>query len=171
MSSATSTLSSASDVDALFRRYHRELHGFALRQFKNQEAAADAVQDAFLRYMHRPGGDEPQNPGHFLKRIVANLAIDAGRRTHRRGMVLAIEDIADSLADPMPSAERVLIARQDYSRLKKALDTLPNPVRAALLLSRVEGLTHAEIACRLGISASLVSKHIMAALRHCLSRM
>lgn len=171
MTSAISPLPSASDLDALFRLYYRDLHGFAFSRFRNQDAAADAVQDAFLRYLQRRGGDETHNPGHFLKRIVANLAIDAGRRDRRRGHAVQIEDLAETLADPTPSAERAMIAREDYLRLTRALDALPAPVRTALLLSRVEGLTHAEIAGRLGVSASLVSKHIMTALRHCLARM
>jgi DNA-directed RNA polymerase specialized sigma24 family protein len=43
--------------------------------------------------------------------------------------------------------------------------------RNVLLLNRIAGLTHAEIAQRLGISTSTVSKYIVAVLDRCLVRL
>jgi RNA polymerase sigma-70 factor (ECF subfamily) len=71
------------------------------------------------------------------------------------------------IADPAPSAERRLAARQEYRVLRDALNALPQNQRAALLWNRVECLTHAEIAVRLGVSPSMVNKYIMRALAHC----
>lgn len=172
MSITTGVLPPAADLDALFRRYHRDLTAYAYRKLRDRDAAADVVQDAFLRYLQRDGrGEDALQPGLFLKRVVGNLAVDAGRQRRRRGTAVSIDAVAENLADPTPSAERVVVARQDYARLKRALDALPLTVRAALLLSRVEGLTHAEIAAHLGISGSLVSRHIVSGLRSCLKRM
>ena len=172
MSARAIPFSRSIDLDTLFRLYHRELIACAYRKLRDRAAADDIVQDAFVRYLQRDSqGEEALQPALFLKRVVGNLAIDVVRQNRRRGGVVAIDGVAEHLIDPAPSAERVIIAREDYARLKRALDDLPRPVRAALLLSRVEGLTHAEIAERLDVSASLVSKHIVSALRHCLKRM
>ena len=51
--------------------------------------------------------------------------------------------------------------------LDRALRQLPEKPRQALLLSRVEGLTHAAIARRLGVSESMIAKYLAQSLRHC----
>ena len=49
----------------------------------------------------------------------------------------------------------------------EALAQLSDNARQALLLNRLEGLTQAQIALRLGVSESMVAKYIGQALRHC----
>lgn len=158
------------DLDAFFRCYHRELSALAYRRLKDRDAAADVVQDAFLRCLAPATLNTAIQPRFFLRRIVDNLAIDALRSRRRRAGDVRIEEIAESLGDPHPTAERWVAARQDYARLKQILDALPFAAREALLLSRVEGLTHPEIAKRLGISTSMVARHVMNAVAHCLLR-
>ncbi len=159
------------DLDSLFRQYHRELNRFAYGKLRDREAASDLVQDAFLRFLSHgqsgPGATVPISPRFFLWRIASNLIIDMTRRERRRGAFVPLDALADELADPTPSADRRLAARQEFLIIKHTLDALSPKARAALLLNRIEGLSHAEIADRLGISSSMVSKHIMNALRRC----
>ena len=173
--SATQVSDHTADLDALFRLYSRELNSYAYRKLKDREAAADIVQDGFLRFMvwsrQRHHAVLPNGPRFFLWRIVGNLTIDLVRRNRILGTLAPLDDIANSVADPHPMPDRCLEARQQYLVLKAALDELPERHRAALLLNRIEGLTHAEIGARLGVSASMVSKYIMAVLEHCLDRL
>jgi len=165
---------SSPDFDSLFREYHRELGAFAYRRLRDREAASDLVQDAFVRYIAhaREAEAAAETPRFFLWRIASNLILDIGRRERRRGQALALDAVAPhELADPAPSAERSLSAQQEYRVLRRALDELPKNARAALLMNRVERMTHAEIAARLGVSASMVNKYIARALAHCLVRM
>lgn len=161
------------DLDDLFRRYHRELGRFAFRRLGDSDAAADVVQDAFVRYIARTRDEREAavTPRFFLWRIASNLLIDLARSNARRGPSVSLDDIVDTVADPQPSAERRLAARQEYRRLRRALDELPEKPRAALLLNRVEGMTHAQVAARLGVSPSMVNKYIMRALTHCAAAM
>ena len=173
--SASQVSDQKADLDVLFRLYSRELNSYAYRRLKNREAAADIVQDGFLRFMiwsrERQLAPLPNGPRFFLWRIVGNLTIDLVRRNRILGALISLDDIANSVADPYPTADRSLEAKQQYLLLKSALDELPVRHRAALLLNRIEGLTHAEIGIRLGVSASMVSKYIMAVLEHCLDRL
>lgn len=163
------------DFDGLFRLYARELNSFAYRRLNDREAAADVVQDGFLRFLvwhrERRNAGGATSPRFFLWSVVGNLTIDLVRRRRLRGAHAPLEDVADQLADPYPTPDRILEARQQYRLLKAALDEAPRVQRTALLLNRIEGLTHAEIAQRLGVSPSMVSKYIMAVLERCLSRL
>ncbi|MNO07493.1 putative RNA polymerase sigma factor FecI [compost metagenome] len=51
--------------------------------------------------------------------------------------------------------------------VERALDELPAICRDAFLLRKLEGMTHPEIAERLGISKGMVEKHIVNAMKHC----
>jgi RNA polymerase sigma factor (sigma-70 family) len=164
----------ASDFDGLFRRYHRDLGTFAYGRLRDREAASDVVQDAFVRYIAhaQTARAVPETPRFFLWRIVSNLILDLGRRERRWGKTATLEDAAAiDLADPAPSPERQVSGREELRILLHALNTLPPPVRAALVMNRVEQLTHAQIAVRLKVSPSMVNKYIMRALSHCAGKL
>lgn len=161
------------DLDGLFRQYHAELNTFAYRRVRNRETAADVVQDAFVRYLDcgLAALSQHTHPRFFLWRIVGNLTIDIARRDRRRGVPASIDDVSERLIDQRPTPHEQLETHQQFLQLKIALNDLPKSHSAALLLNRLEGLSHAEIAERLGVSSSMISKYIMNALRHCLKRM
>lgn len=164
----------ATDFDNLFRQYHRDLGAFAYGRLRDPEAASDVVQDAFVRYIAHTRGAKavPEAPRFFLWRIVSNLILDLRRRERRWGLPVTLEDAgALEIADPRACPERQAGAREELRILTRALDALPKHIRDALLLNRVEQLTHAEIARRLGVSPSMVNKYIMRALNHCATRM
>ncbi len=162
------------DLDQLFRHYHGELRAMAYSRLGDREAAADVVQDAFVRYASLSRAQRlghVEHPRFFLWRIVRNLIIDMGRQRRRRGEHLSLSDMKEEPEDSLASPERLLEARQQLQLLRDALKALPPNCRKALLMNRLDGLTHAEIAGKLGVSASMVSKYIMQALKHCARHM
>lgn len=175
MIAPTTNLREPFDLDLLFRSYSDELNTYAYRRLKDREAAADVVQDGFLRFLiwsqDRSNAALPQGPRFFLWRMVGNLTIDLVRRNRILGPLAHLDDIVDHVVDQAPTPDQCLEYRQKYLLLKMALDEVPARRRTALLLNRLEGLSHAEIGARLGISASMVSKDIMSVLEHCLNRM
>jgi RNA polymerase sigma-70 factor (ECF subfamily) len=160
------------EFDLLFRRYWSELNVFAYRRLRDREAAADVVQDGFMRFLSwkTDSLEQSYSPRLFLWRVVANLTVDLGRQKRRRGEATPIDDVSWQLVDPAPSPEMRLEAQQQLDLVRRALDELTYEQRTSLLLNRVEGLTHAEIADRLGVSASMVAKHVSAAFYHCIKR-
>jgi transmembrane sensor len=88
------------------------------------------------------------------------------QETRQRAMHAGADALTD-VRDPSVLPEAALLARERLRLLDEALRQLPPKPRAALLLNRVEGLTQAEIARRLGVSESMVVKYIAQALRHC----
>ena len=69
------------------------------------------------------------------------------------------------MTSPAPRADQQLIDRQNLAAAAAAIRALPPKTRDAFLLHRFEGLTYRQIAGRLGISVSMIEKHIAEALR------
>jgi RNA polymerase sigma factor (sigma-70 family) len=131
------------------------------------DIAKDLVHETYIKLAAREPGERVDNPRSYVLRTATNLAIDWLRRDVRlRGVDVSdegIEDVEDLAARP----EAALLDQERLRLLNEALLELPQNARQALLLNRVEGLTQAEIARRLGVSESMVTKYIAQALRHC----
>ncbi|TBV08825.1 sigma-70 family RNA polymerase sigma factor [Stutzerimonas kirkiae] len=159
--------SDSADLLASFQEHYDDLLRFLARRLGDVECAADVAQDAYLR-LARLQPDLPiDEPRAFVFRVAGNLAIDHLRRVRRLASLHAEELEAADIHDPGSGPEDTLAAGQSLAQLDAALDQLPANARLALLLNRLEGLTHAQIAARLGVSESMVGKYIVQAMRHC----
>lgn len=159
--------SGSSDLLASFQEHYADLLRFLARRLGDVEHAADVAQDTYLRLAALPAGEPIKEPRAFLFRVAGNLAIDRLRSENRLSALRAEEDAAHELHDPTASPETSLLAGEALAQLDAALGQLPDKARLALLLNRLEGLTHAQIAERLGVSESTVGKYIVQAMRHC----
>lgn len=137
----------------------------------NQDDAADIVQDAYTRLTVAAERTEVRNPGAFLHVTAINLIRDRGRAAGTDRLSAANETEPDDIACPAPSAERMIIGRQDLAVLERALAELPPKRRTALILYRFDNMSHAAIAEQLGLSISMVEKHVRLALDHCRLRL
>ncbi|WP_454856410.1 RNA polymerase sigma factor [Rhizobium binxianense] len=155
------------DLQQLFRRHSKELLRFLRRSGVSEDTAADLMQDAFLRLaaINPATGGVIGNPRAYLFRISRNLSID-----HTRSLAIQNRYVQSGLPEEVvearPSAETEVDFRQRIHRLERAIETLPERQREVFLLHKYEELSHAEIAERLGISKSMVEKHMMKALAH-----
>ncbi|MGC9447994.1 RNA polymerase sigma factor [Cereibacter johrii] len=128
--------------------------------------AQDVMQDAWLRLARVQDGEEMSNPAAYVGQVVRNLAIDRLRAQRVRERHFTTAEIPDQPADA-PSAERIVDFRQRVARLEEIVAELPPRQREVFLLHKFDGLSHSEIATRLGISRSAVEKLIMKALAQC----
>lgn len=151
-----------------------DLRCFLTKRLKCAEAAADLTHETYLRlYQHSRGADYSHDNARALAfHIAMNLAVDYQRKASVRSRYLADEggDISEVPASRQSQPEHVLIARQRLDVLRCALDELSPECRTVFLLHGVEGLKYAEIAARLGISVSMVGRHLAQAMRHCANR-
>lgn len=152
-------------------RLRADLIGYLLRKGRGGEDAEDMAQEAFLRF-HRAGHDLAAADARPLLFVIArNVQLDrwksAGREAARRGQdnVHDLDAGPRALASETPPADRRLIGRQDLAAAAAAIRALPPKTRDAFLLHRFESLTYRQIADRLGVSVSMVEKHIAVALR------
>jgi RNA polymerase sigma factor (sigma-70 family) len=148
-----------------------ELVGYLQRRGQTLDDAEDVVQETFARF-HRAGhqaGDADARP--LLFTISKNLLRDQWKAANReRGRASRLDpnilDLArEAVASDAPGQDREAIARQELAEAAAVIRALPPRCRDAFLLHRFEDLTYRQIAQRLGVSVSMVEKHLAEALR------
>ncbi|MCI0601217.1 MAG: sigma-70 family RNA polymerase sigma factor [Beijerinckiaceae bacterium] len=149
----------------LYRAHASELRCFARRRVGRQEAE-DVVQDAYLHLLQRGTAATLDHPRPYLFRIAANLTVDCVRKTNIR-----LRHAGESLefvcnAEATPSPEAAAGGVMDLQRVEASLAELPRLCREAFLLKRIEQLSHAEIARRLGVSVRTVDRYMVKVLDH-----
>jgi RNA polymerase sigma factor (sigma-70 family) len=129
----------------------------------------DIGQDAVVRVLHAQdsaagSGGSIESPVRYLFRVARNLFVDAERGRARERLVIDpaadLESRADSRADP----ERILAGRERLEQALAVIEDLPPRCREAFRLHRFDGLSYVAIARRMGISPSMVEKHIAEAM-------
>jgi RNA polymerase sigma-70 factor, ECF subfamily len=151
---------------ALVRRYQQRAYGIARAIVFTHEDAEDAVQEAFLHAYRALDRFRPdQSFGAWLHRIVANAALDIGRRRKVRAAESLPETVALPFRDPAIDGEL-------RARLESGLAKLTERQRSVIVLHDVQGYTHGEIGAMLGMPEGTARSdlhHARAALRRTLS--
>jgi RNA polymerase sigma-70 factor (ECF subfamily) len=150
----------------MLENYYRELVCFLNAKLGNRQVAEDVVHDAYVRVLERSSETPIEQPRAFLYRTALNLVIDGHRRNALR-QVESLEVLDSEERYFAPSPQSSMDHGQRLDMLQRALAELPPLCRESFLLRKLEGLSHPEIAERLGISRSLVEKHIVNAMKHC----
>jgi RNA polymerase sigma factor (sigma-70 family) len=149
----------------LYQAHFDELHGFARRRAGRQEAE-DIVQDAYLHLLQRGTAATLEHPRAYLFCIVANLAVDLARKTKIYLRYAGDRFGHDCNAEAPASPEAAAGGAMELRRLQASLCELPPLCRDAFLLNRIEGLTHAEIARRRGVSERTIDRYMTRAGAH-----
>ena len=155
--------SSAAGLKAAFLDNRAALFRYLCARKVPAEEAEDILQDLFVKLEGlRPG--PVAEPRAYLYRMAENLLYDRRRaaawRTNREEAWMAAQLGGVREADAQPSAERMLIAREELELVSVALAGLPDKTLRIFRLYRLEGLRQREIAEQLGVSVSSVEKHL-----------
>jgi RNA polymerase sigma-70 factor (ECF subfamily) len=153
--------------DALYRKYLAQVYAYALYELADHHAAEDATERTFLRALAalprfrelaRPeDGPEASTFRVWLFRIARN-AVANERRTRRRKPAASLDAVLGAgltVADGVDLEGEVAI-RDEAAAALRAIRTLPDDRRRALLLRYVDEMTTAEIAGVLGRSEGAV---------------
>ncbi|HEX3581701.1 MAG TPA: RNA polymerase sigma factor [Thermoanaerobaculia bacterium] len=154
-------LSPASEI---YDRYSGRIYNFALRFLKNSEAAEDATQEVFvkmIRHANQFQGDAKLST--WLFSITANWCRDFLRKADNKSK--ESDDVLVTLPAPAEQApDRNLEQRENEERIQRALKALTPEQREAILLSRYQGLSYAEIAQISGCSEGAVKTRVFRAM-------
>lgn len=149
----------------LYAENHRWLQGWLLRRLGSPADAADLTQDTFVRTLTSRHVAAIEEPRAFLCVVAKRVLCSFWRRNElERAYLEAIADLPEAV---VPSEEEFALLREAVATLDAMLNDLPNQVRHAFLLNRLEGLTHPQIAEQLGVSLATVERWIKRAVTQC----
>ena len=141
--------------ETLMRRHNRRLFRVTRSVLPNQEAAEEAVREAFLAaFAQLDAGEHVGRCGAWLSRIALGEALSMRQRAR------AERDPGDS-----PSVERYAEAAHARALLERAIDGLPEHFRMVLVMRVVEGLDVKETAESLQLHTTTVRTRLYRAQR------
>ena len=148
----------------LYRRYWEGLFITAAKALRGKEEAGDVVQDVFLSLWNRRHElkIEDSLPA-YLHTAVRYKSIQYIEKNITRRDYLGL--FADVAINHLPAnAEDNLQLKEMQEAVSKSVAKMPPRMQEVYLLSRMEHLSHKQIAEQLNISAETVKKHIQNAL-------
>ncbi|MGF6592244.1 RNA polymerase sigma factor [Pseudomonas sp. 2835] len=152
-------------VGTLYRDHRSWLLAWLRRNIACAERAEDLSQDTFVRLLGREQLPAPCEPRAFLLAIAKGLLFDHFRRTALEQAYLAELMLIPEAEQPSPEEQQLII--EDLKAIDRLLGKLSSKARAAFLYNRLDGLGHAEIAERLGVSVSRVRQYLAQGMRQC----
>lgn len=153
-----------SPASEIYDRYSGRIYNFAFRFLRNSEAAEDATQEVFVKMLKHASqfhGDAKLST--WLFSITANWCRDYLRKADNR--TKESDEVLLTLPAPSELApDRTLEKRENEQMVRKALAALTPEQREAILLSRYQGLSYAEIAKIAGCSEGAVKTRVFRAM-------
>lgn len=148
----------------IFDRYSGRIYNFAYRFLKNSEAAEDATQEVFVKMLkHAKQFHGDAKLSTWLFSITANLCRDYLRKADNKAKE-SEETLLSLPSSPELLPDRNLERRENEQRVQQALHALTPEQREAILLSRYQGLSYAEIAQISGCSEGAVKTRVFRAM-------
>lgn len=157
---------------AVYIEHRDELLNYANKFLQDRAIAEDVVQEAWLRLAARDGqGEEITHTLRYLYSIVRNLALDWVRRGPRE-----VAEAPDSatwrvLPAPVPTAEDVVVQRDEVRALMEAIAELPERTQLAFRLYKLEEKSLQTVADSLGVSVGRAHQIVREALLHATQRL
>jgi RNA polymerase sigma-70 factor, ECF subfamily len=152
-------------LEELCRRYSGQLAGLARRVIRDDELAADVVQDVFVRLWERPERFDPER-GSLRSYLLADVhgrsvdlirAEEARRRREER-------DHVERLRDPVPTVEDEVVIRGLSADVRESLALLSDDERRAIELAYFDGHSYRDVAILLEEPEGTVKSRIRSGL-------
>src|SRR5580698_521837 len=140
--------------DFLLQRYRSPLVNFLNRMVRDQATAEDLAQEVFLRvYRARKQYTPSAKFTTWLFRIATNLALNSVRDNRHQKMEVPIDAPVDGedsapreLPAPQMRIDEFMVERDRAKIIRRAINSLPEKQRAAVLLHKYEEMDYYEIA-------------------------
>ncbi len=143
------------------------LRAYLRRRFPTLGEVDDVVQESYLKLLHQRTAGNFRFARGMLFTVARNLALDIFRRRRRAPFVADPGDAARQVAAEVPGIVEAVCLDQELALLAEAMATLPPRCREVLTLRKFHGLSHREIAVRLGLSERRVNHELGTGIRRC----
>ena len=149
--------------ELLMRRYNERVYRAARSIVRDEQEAEDVMQQTYVNaFTHLRQFNGSSQFSTWLTRIAINESL---ARVRRQGRYEAYDDeisVIEPFASHNPSEnpERQAFTRELRELLEWAIDRLPDGAREVFVLREVEGLSTAEVAECLGVTADVVKTRL-----------
>ena len=136
----------------LYDRHGRAMFSLAVRILRDEGDAEEVVQDVFAQAWRQASRYDTTRGAVVAWLLMMTRSRGIDRLRARRGQPPLEGDHPSALrdaADTAPPVDLALLTADDISRVRAALEALPDAQRMAIELAFHEGLTHTEVAERL----------------------
>ena len=154
------------DVQAfeeLMQSHESRIYAIALRMMGNREDAQDCAQEAMVRIYRAMGSFKGQSAlATWIYRITMNSCLDELRRRKAR-KVTSLDSLVDngwSPTDTGDTPEEHGLRVEKQNALNQAIQSLPDDMRAAIILRDVKGYSYDEIASILDANVGTIKSRI-----------
>lgn len=165
-------LEARADIESCYPRLYR----FLLSRLDSKSTAQDLAQEAYLRLLRVERQHLIRQPSAYLFRIAANLVYEFRLKESRNRGVVSLDRLKELNLEPRSpqdfgagseNPEHEMELANMLRRIRKALENMPPLYAAVLVLCKRDGLSHQEIADKLGISIHTVRKYLTRAVLRC----
>jgi RNA polymerase sigma factor (sigma-70 family) len=141
------------------------LLGRLTTRLRNFDDAEDVAGDTFVHLLESPSLESVREPRALIITIAKRLVWKLWRRREIETAWLDSLRLQGEMTAPSPQDQLEIL--ETLQQVDDLLQGLSVKARAAFLYSQLDGLTHKEIAERLGVSVSRVRQYISQALDRC----
>jgi RNA polymerase sigma-70 factor (ECF subfamily) len=146
----------------LLEKHRTPVVHFLYRMVQNQGVAEELAQEVFLRvYRSRESYEASAKFTTWLFRIATHLALNVLRDGKNEKLQVRLDDEspdmpARQVSDGRPTVEQKLVYQVRLDEVRRAVATLPEKQRAAVLMHKYEEMEYSQIAKVLSCSESAV---------------
>lgn len=147
-------------INDIYSKYNKGLYRFLRRRLNSKDDVDDVAQEVYLRLVRHRNPEDIKPSLALLCTIAANLLKDRYRRMKVRSMHTHTSISDTDIESPDASPEDVVKSKEGLKYFQTVYRSLNKECRQAFMLHRFKGYTYDEIAREMGISKSMVQKHI-----------
>ncbi len=151
--------------EILFKSYYRDLVQVANQIVKENSVADELVGEVFFNIWSKRENIK-LNTSVLGYLIVATRNHALNYLKQQKKIHVAIEEISESVADTTQDPVQQLINDENWNFWQQTINKLPPQRQKVFRMNKLEGLSYAEIACRLSISEKTVRNQVQTALRY-----
>jgi len=149
---------------AVYELYSEKVYRLAFRFLKDKEQSEEIVQEAFINlWLSREKLSADGNMWLYLYVISKRLSLNALRQVGKSSIL--VERLLHQISELQNTTEEEILAHDLEHYAEKLIEKLPRQQQLIFKLSRIEGLSHKEIAEQLQISPNTVKNHMVEALK------
>jgi RNA polymerase sigma factor (sigma-70 family) len=143
--------------------YHQELHRFLRRRVARSQDLGDVMQEVYLRMMRIEKSELVRKPLAYIYGVAAHVAAEFRIRLQKERVLFDSGAAEAATDDPRQFGEDEASGFAER-QIEEALEQLSPNRLAVFLLERRDGLSHGEIAEKLGLSVHTIKKYSVEAL-------